>query len=123
MTRSILVADGPAQPDEALLDVFWSEVRSAHPELGEDHQVRSIGIDDETTELIFDFVQAGTKVATFSLPWVMEANGFPDSLPGTPIILTDYSGKPRLVVRLTDVRETTFGEIDGGIFFCGGSNN
>ena len=73
--------------------------------------VRSIGIDAETTELILDFVKAGSKVATFSLPWVMEANGFPEAAPGTPVILTDYSGVPRIVVRLTEVRETTFGEI------------
>jgi uncharacterized protein YhfF len=111
MTRHILIADGPAMPDTDVLDAFWADATAAHPELEGDHQVRSIGIDAETTELILDFVKAGSKVATFSLPWVMAANGFPDSAPGTPIILTDYSGIPRLVVRLTAVRETTFGDI------------
>ncbi|MFK7828589.1 MAG: ASCH domain-containing protein [Congregibacter sp.] len=109
--RHILIADGPNQPEEGQLDAFWSEAVAAHPDLEREHQVRSIGIDAETTELILDFVAAGTKVATFSLPWVMQANGFPDSTPGTPIILSDYQGAPRVVVRLTDVRETTFGEI------------
>ena len=41
----------------------------------------------------------------------LEANGFPRSSAGTPIVLCDYQGKPRLIVRLTEVRETTFGEI------------
>ena len=50
-------------------------------------------------------------MATFSLPWFIEANGFPYSEPGTPIVLCDYVGTPHLIVRLTDVRETTFGEI------------
>ena len=50
-------------------------------------------------------------MATFSLPWVVEANGFPYSEPGTPIVLCDYVGTPHLIVQLTDVRETTFGHI------------
>lgn len=111
MTRHITIADGPAQPDASALDAFWAEATAAHPDLAGAHHVRSLGIDAETTETIIDFVQAGTKVATFSLPWVMEANGFPAVARGTPVILTDYSGTPRLVVRITDVRETTFGEI------------
>ena len=111
MTRSILIADGPAIPDDATLDAFWSAAREACPDLAESHQVRSIGIDAETTDMIIDFVKAGTKRATFSLPWVLEANGFPDSLPGTPIILSDYEGTPQIVVKLTDVREITVGEI------------
>lgn len=89
MTRSILIADGPAIPDDAELDVFWSAACNVHPDLAGTHEVRSIGIDAETTRMILDFVKAGTKVATFSLPWVMEINNFPESLPGTPIILAD----------------------------------
>lgn len=111
MTRSVLIADGPAIPRDDDLDPFWNRARAAHSDLPEDHQVRSLGIDDETTEMIFDFIKAGTKVATFSLPWVMKANGFPDPATGMPLLLTDYRGQPRVVVRLTDVRETTFGEI------------
>lgn len=111
MTRSILVADGPAQPDAAALDAFWDAARAALPDLPAAHQVRSLGIDEETTERIFDFIRAGSKRGTFSLPWVLEANGFPRAAPGTPVILTDYSGTPRALIRLTDVRETTFGAI------------
>lgn len=42
---------------------------------------------------------------------MIEANGFPYSEPGTPIVLCDYVGTPHLIMRLTEVRETTFGEI------------
>lgn len=111
MTRTITIADGPAQPAELALDAFWREVRAAHPELTGNHHVRSLGIDAETTEAILEFIQAGTKVATFSLPWVMAANGFPAVTAGTPVLLTDYTGLPRLAVRITDVQEITFGQI------------
>ena len=70
-----------------------------HPELAGDYQVRSLGIDAETTEQIFGFIQSREKVATFSLPWVIEANQFPHPKVGMPILLCDYDGMPRLVVK------------------------
>ena len=111
MPRHILIADGPAQPDAAAIDTFWEEAQKSLPGLGEDYQVRSLGIDAETTMQILEYIKTRDKVATFSLPWVIEANGFPYSAPGTPIVLCDYVGTPHLIVQLTDVRETTFGEI------------
>ena len=111
MVRSVLIADGPAQPNTEDVDTFWERARERFGELGDDYQVRSLGIDEDTTTQILDYIKTRDKVATFSLPWVIEANGFPYSAPGIPIVLCDYVGIPHLIVRLTDVRETTFGEI------------
>ena len=111
MARSILIADGPAQPNAEDIDTFWERARGQFSELGDDYQVRSLGIDEDTTTQILYYIKTREKVATFSLPWVIEANGFPYPEPGIPIVLTDYIGQPHLVVRLTDVRETTFGAI------------
>ena len=111
MTRHILISDGPAQPSPAGIDVFWSRACEQHAGLGDDYQVRSLGIDAETTNQILDYIKTRDKVATFSLPWVIEANGFPYPEPGIPIALCDYIGQPQLIVRLTDVRKTTFGDI------------
>ena len=111
MSRHILIADGPALPDPTVIDTFWAEARKSFPGLGEDYQVRSLGIDAETTTQILEYIKTRDKVATFSLPWVIEANGFPYSETGTPIVLCDYVGTPHLIVRLTGVRETTFGDI------------
>ncbi|MFL2502139.1 MAG: ASCH domain-containing protein [Luminiphilus sp.] len=111
MARHILISDGPAQPNPADIDAFWERACEQHLDLGGDYQVRSLGIDAETTTQILEYIKTRDKVATFSLPWVIEANGFPHPEPGTPIVLCDYVGQPHLIVRLTDVRETTFGEI------------
>jgi uncharacterized protein YhfF len=110
MTRTLVIGGGPALPNDSDLDLFWSEACAAVPDLGGDHQVRSLGINEETTGMILDFINAKTKVATFSLPWVMGAEGHPETKPGTPVILTGYDGAPRAVVRITDIRGTTFGE-------------
>jgi uncharacterized protein YhfF len=111
MNRVVIMGEGPALPDDAALDAFWTAARAAVPELGDDHQVRSLGIDEETTGLILDFIKARSKIGTFSLPWVMEQEGHPQTAPGTPVILTGYDGTPRAVVRITDIRATTFGAI------------
>ena len=109
--QHILIADGPALPDTVEVDHFWERANKQFSELGDDYQVRSLGIDAETTTQILEYIKTRDKVATFSLPWVIEANGFPYSQPGTPIVLCDYVGTPHLIVQLTDVRKTTFGDI------------
>ena len=111
MPRHILIADGPAQPDPTAIDTFWERAQNKFAGLGNYHQVRSLGIDAETTMQILEYIKTRDKVATFSLPWVIEANGFPYSEPGTPIVLCDYVGTPHLIVQLTDVRKTTFRDI------------
>ena len=114
MSRHILIADGPAQPKPEEIDTFWERAQDKFAGLGDDYQVRSLGIDAETTTQILEYIKTRDKVATFSLPWVIEANEFPHPEPGTPIVLCDYVGKPHLIVRLTNVRETIFGEIGFG---------
>ena len=111
MPRHILIADGPAQPDPQDIDRFWERAHNLYPGLGETYQVRSLGIDADTTTEILGYIKTREKVATFSLPWVIEANHFPYPEPGIPIVLCDYVGTPHLIVRLTEVRETTFGEV------------
>ena len=113
MKRDIaIVGDGPEQnPDSELLDLFWQQAINAVPEIARDHQVRSIGIDEETTDLIIEFIKAGEKTGTYSLPWLMEAEGHPKTTPNTPIILVSYAGIPKVVVQTTRVYETTFGNI------------
>ena len=111
MPRHILISDGPTQPNPEEIDTFWERACEQYTGLGDNYQVRSLGIDAETTTQILDYIKTRDKVATFSLPWVIEANGFPYPEPGIPIVLTDYIGQPHLIVRLTDVRETTFGAI------------
>ncbi|HIK96906.1 MAG TPA: hypothetical protein EYG10_02200, partial [Gammaproteobacteria bacterium] len=108
MKRHITIAgDGPEQnPDSELLDAFWQQAIKAVPEIARDHQVRSIGIDEETTDLIIDFIKAGEKIGTYSLPWLMEAEGHPKAMPDTPIILVSYDGIPKVVVQITSVYET-----------------
>ena len=113
MKRHLVIADdGPEQnPDVELLGAFWQQAIKAVPEIARDHQVRSIGIDEETTDLIIQFIKTGEKIGTYSLPWLMEAEGHPKAIPDTPIILVSYDGIPKVVVQITSVYETTFGEI------------
>ena len=110
--NAILGGGAEKTPDTGPIDEYWIEVIESNHELDVDHQIRSIGIDEETTGMIIDFIKEGEKVGTFSLPWLMENEDIPGSHKGQPIILLSYDGKPEIVVQITDIEETTFGEID-----------
>ena len=117
MNRVFAITGNGAEknPNQGPIDDFWNQAVNFMPTLSGDHQVRSIGIDEETTGLIINFIKAGEKVGTFSLPWVMTAENLPMSYKGLPIILLSFDGKPELVVQLTKVFETSFGEIDSAV--------
>ena len=48
MPRQVLITDGLVQPDATAIDTFWAEAQESFAGLGEDYQVRSLGIDAET---------------------------------------------------------------------------
>jgi uncharacterized protein YhfF len=117
MNRVFAITGNGAEknPDQGPIDDFWNKAINCIPTLSGDHQVRTIGIDEETTGLIINFIKAGEKVGTFSLPWIMTAENLPMSYKGLPIILLSYDGNPELVVQLTKVFETSFGNIDAEV--------
>ena len=99
-------------PDIEAIDMFWAKAVAQNPSLERDHQVRWIGLDEETTAQIIRFIQSGEKTATFTVPWVNSFQKWPDGYPGLPIILMSCKGEPLLVVQITEVLETTFGAVD-----------
>ena len=93
--------DGPQRPDPAELEKFWRAACDRSPDLtqGPGYQVRWIGLDHDTTEQILALILAKDKTGTFTLPWIVERTDQPNPRPGDPIILIDFSGKPRALVR------------------------
>lgn len=104
---------GCATPDLAELDAFWRRASGAVAEIrpDEEYQVRWIGLDDTTTQQVLDLVSTGDKTGTYTLPWLVEASGQPTPAIGDAIILIDFGGHPRLLVRLTAIEEVSFGDI------------
>ncbi len=52
MPRHILIADGPAQPDPTAIDIFWERAQNKFAGLGDDYQVRSLGIGAEDISVV-----------------------------------------------------------------------
>ena len=104
---------GPTRPTVAALDAFFEAALAAHRDrnLGNDYQVRWIGLDEETTQQIFELIRARDKTGTFSLPWIFERTGQPEPRAGDNLILIDMDGRPTLLVRLTEVRTQVFGQV------------
>ena len=102
---------GCATPDRAELDAFWrsASVRLAEIMPGDDYQVRWIGLDDASTREILDLIRSGDKTGTYTVPWIVEHTGQPTPAAGATIILVDFGGHPRLIVRLTEIETVPFG--------------
>lgn len=104
---------GCAQPDPAELDNYWQR---AGAELGRlnlpaDYHARWIGLDAPTTDEVIELIRTGDKTGTFTLPWLIEHTDQPAPAVGDTIILVDFNGHPRLLVRLTEITSVAFGDI------------
>lgn len=104
---------GCARPDRERLETFWQHARRALPDasLPDGYEVRWIGLDDETTRQVIELIEIGDKTGTFTLPWLVERTEQPVPAVGAAIILVDFAGVPRLLVRLTGIERVNFGEI------------
>ena len=104
---------GCAQPDMAAIAEWWASKRTTPGTvpLPEHFEVRWIGLDDPSTEEVIELIKSGDKTGTFSLPWLIDAAGLPDTQVGDFIVLVDFQAQPRLVVRLTDIRTVLFGDV------------
>jgi len=112
-TNVMYLPEGPAHPGRATLDAFYAAARMANRELtlGDDYNVRWIGLDADTTQQIFELIRARDKTGTFTLPWICERTGQPEPKVGDRLILIDMNGKPTMLVRLTRVYMTLFGRV------------
>lgn len=106
---------GCARPDPAELEAYWNAARRqlASACLPSGYEVRWIGLDDASTEEVIELIRAGDKTGTFTLPWIVERTDQPEPSVGAAIILIDFHGKPRLLVRLTEISTVAFGNVTG----------
>lgn len=113
MPTNTYLPAGPPRPEPARLDAFWRAACKARGDLNAagDYEVRWIGLDDETTEQVLELIASGDKTGTFTLPWIVERTGQPRPQAGRCIVLIDYRGSPRLLVRLTRVEAVAFGDV------------
>lgn len=101
------------QPSLQALQAFRDAALAAAPTLDRRAHchVRWIGLDEESTRLIFELIRTGDKTGTFTLPWIFERTGQVAPEPGHQILLVDMEGRPTLYLRITDVRQRRFGEV------------
>jgi uncharacterized protein YhfF len=104
---------GCAPPDPAELDAYWRRAKTelTVTTLPDTYQVRWIGLDDDTTREVLELIRSGDKTGTYTLPWLIELTEQPEPAVGDAIILLNFAGQPRLLVRLTAIETVSFGKI------------
>ena len=101
--------------DQAAAIEFWEEYRAARPDRATDPEPPSAevfgdhpGLTDELLGLVLD----GTKRATASLVVEFELDGQPLPRIGSHWIACDSAGRPRAILRDTELRIGTFASVD-----------
>jgi uncharacterized protein YhfF len=107
------IPNGCTPPDPAELDAYWCRAKTELPatSLPDTYQVRWIGLDDDTTRQVLELIRTGDKTGTYSLPWLIQNTDQPAPAVGDPIILVNFAGQPRMLVRLTAIETVPFGQI------------
>lgn len=97
-----------ASPDLAAVEKFWRGTGSAEPA----PEAWAFGDHAELADELLGLVLDGTKTATASSLWDVQADG--DAVPrvGDLSILLDGSGQPRALIRTTEVRVVPFIDVD-----------
>lgn len=101
-------------PSPSALDRFLDACAAALPEadVRKSYRTRCIGWNMETSTAICDYVVAGEKTGTFSLPWLHDS--LPETKPeiGQFIVLTNFDGEPRALLKTMALTLVTFKDID-----------
>ena len=104
-----------APVDHAAADRLWQEYRAANPDRATDPEppsVEQFGDHPALTDELLGLVLDGTKRATASLVAEFAAEG--QSLPrvGSHWIACDSTGRPRAILRSTELRIGRFADVD-----------
>lgn len=101
--------------DTAAAIEFWEEYRAARPDRATDPEPPSaevFGDHPELTDELLGLVLAGTKRATATLVVEFALDGQPLPRIGGHWIACDSTGRPRVILRDTELRIGTFASVD-----------
>ncbi|MGR2751882.1 ASCH domain-containing protein [Agromyces arachidis] len=105
--------NAPVDHDAAA--ALWDAYRTAHPDRATDAETPSVevfGDHPALTDELLGLVLDGTKRATASLVAEFSAEGQPLPRIGSHWIACDSTGRPRAILRSTELRLATFDDVD-----------
>lgn len=79
-----------------------------------DYRVRIFGRNERMAAVLVGLIRAGEKTATFSSPWLYEIDDSLRPVDGGYTVVTDFSGRPALLIRTTEVYTKAFRAISEG---------
>ncbi|WP_353813644.1 ASCH domain-containing protein [Agromyces sp. SYSU T00266] len=115
-----------APVDEAAAAALWEEYRAAHPERAIDTEPPSVevfGDHPSLTDELLGLVLDGTKRATASLVAEFRHEGQPLPRVGSHWIACDSAGRPRAIIRSTELRIGPFSSVDAAFAYDEGEDD
>ncbi|GAA2042272.1 hypothetical protein GCM10009819_30810 [Agromyces tropicus] len=117
---------GNAPVDETAAMAMWEDYRTARPEQALDPEPPSVevfGDHPELTDELLALVLDGTKRATASLVAEFRHEGQPLPRVGSHWIACDSAGRPRAVIRSTELRIGPFASVDAAFAYDEGEGD
>lgn len=104
---------------------YWDEFCKDHPSIDPDtpFQTWHFGLGREDAEELVSLVLAGKKIATAALPCEFEAKPGEAPIMDCYSVVTDFDGKPKCVIRTTEIRVIPFNEVDADFAFDEGEGD
>lgn len=75
------------------------------------YRIRHFGNNQAISRVIMDLIEKGKKVGTFTSPWIYQGIRNKTPVVGGYTLVTDYEGKPGLLLRTTATKMLPFNEI------------
>ena len=106
-------AHGQGSPD---VEQFWKACAERVEGLTErdSYRVRFFGRNERTADLLLTLIRDGEKTVTFTSPWIYEGDERTTPVVGGYTVVTDFHGRPSVVLRTTDVFTKPFHAISEG---------
>jgi uncharacterized protein YhfF len=104
---------------------FWKEFCKQNPDVNSEtpFQVWYFGLGREDSEELANLVLKGKKTATASLPWEYENKPEDAPVVGGCSVVTTFDGKPKCIIRTTEIRILPFNEVDAEFAFDEGEGD
>lgn len=104
------------------IEEFWRDCCEALPAetAGRSYRARRFGDDPIVAQLILDLISAGEKTGTFAVDWEFEDRPGERPAPGDLYVVTDHSGMPGALIRITATETLPFNAVSERHVQCEG---
>lgn len=113
LVPALLAATANAREVTPAVEAFWETCikQATETKTPDFYRVRYFGSDAGMARRLLDIIASGEKTVTFTTPWVYEGDRNATPVVGGYTVVTDFEGKPEVLLRTTGVKTLAYSEV------------